>query len=332
MAARPSLKNSDTALASPAGIAPGGGEGERGNTAAAPNTSVPVDGSKSRLRSGLYLVATPIGNLGDVTVRALDILRTADVIACEDTRVARKLLSHYGIAARLIAYYEHNAAKVRPELLRRLAQGQAVALVSDAGTPLISDPGYKLVREAIAAGRHVTAAPGPSAALAALCLSGLPTDRFLFAGFPPNKSARRREELAKLAATDATLVVLESARRLAAALADMAAVLQPTRQAAVARELTKKFEEVRRGTLADLAAHYAAVGPPKGEVVVIVGPPTDADLAAGASNEQITQALQAALGRSKPSRAAAEVAASLGVSKRRVYAIALSLVQERVGR
>jgi 16S rRNA (cytidine1402-2'-O)-methyltransferase len=270
-------------------------------------------------------VATPIGNLGDITARALDVLRAADVIACEDTRVTRKLTAHYGIATPLMAYYDHNAAKVRPDLLRRLEQGQTVALVSDAGTPLISDPGYKLVRDAVAAGRHVSVAPGPSSILAALCLAGLPTDRFLFAGFLPNKTAARRGELEKLAAIDATLVLLESPQRLAASLADMAAVLHPAREAAVARELTKKFEEVRRGTLADLAAHYAAAGPPKGEVVVVVGPPSGAALPAGASDEQISQALRAALTRVKPSQAAAEVAATLGVSKRRVYAIALQL-------
>jgi 16S rRNA (cytidine1402-2'-O)-methyltransferase len=277
------------------------------------------------LQPGLYLVATPIGNLGDITARALDMLRAADVIACEDTRVTRKLLSHYGIATPLMAYYEHNAAKVRPELLHRLARGQMVALVSDAGTPLISDPGYKLVRDAIAAGRHVSVAPGPSSTLAALCLAGLPTDRFLYAGFLPNKTTARRHELEKLAAIDATLVILESPQRLAASLADMAAVLHPARAAAVARELTKKFEDVRRGTLADLAAHYAAAGPPKGEVVVVVGPPTGEALPAGASDEQIAAALRAALARAKPSQAAAEVAATLGVSKRRVYAIALGL-------
>src|SRR5499427_4131194 len=197
------------------------------------------------LPAGLYLVATPIGNLRDITVRALEVLAAADLIACEDTRVTRKLLDRYGIATPLTPYHEHNAAEVRPKLIARLADGAAMALVSDAGTPLVSDPGYKLVREARTAGASVTALPGASAALAALTLSGLPTDRFLFEGFLPAKEGARRARINELKRIPATLVLFESGARLAAALADLAAELGP-RQAAICRELTKLYEEVRR--------------------------------------------------------------------------------------
>ncbi len=201
---------------------------------------------------GLYVTATPIGNLSDMTYRAVEILKNCDLVLCEDTRQTAKLMQAYGIDTPRAPYHEHNAAKVRPGIIRKLQEGAAIALVSDAGTPLISDPGYKLVREAIAAGHRVTTLPGPSAPLAALVLSGLPSDRFLFAGFLPPKSAGRRAALAELAAVPATLVMFESAGRLADSLADMAAVLGP-RPAAVARELTKLYEEVRRGRLDELA-------------------------------------------------------------------------------
>ena len=236
---------------------------------AEPNDSHAAEQSRF---AGLGLVATPIGNAADITLRALAALRAADAILCEDTRVSAKLLARHGIRRPLVAYHEHNAERMRPKILERLRRGESLTLISDAGTPLVSDPGYKLVQDALAAGLPVTAMPGPSAAIAALVLSGLPPDRFFFAGFLPPKSAQRRQALGELAAVPATLIVYESAKRLPATLADMAAVLG-ARPAAVARELTKLFEEVRRDDLAALAAHYAAAGPPLGEVVVVVGPP-----------------------------------------------------------
>src|SRR5262245_65299997 len=224
------------------------------------------------LPAGLYLVATPIGNLRDITVRALEVLAAADLIACEDTRVTRKLLDRYGIATSLTPYHEHNAAEARPKLIARLADGAAIALVSDAGTPLVSDPGYKLVREARAAGASVTALPGASAVLAALTLSALPTDRFFFEGFLPAKEAARRARIAELKRIPATLVLFETGPRVADALADLAAGLGP-REAAVCRELTKFYEEVRRGDLATLAREAAQTGEPRGEMVIVVAPP-----------------------------------------------------------
>src|SRR6516162_7656396 len=224
------------------------------------------------LPAGLHLVATPIGNLRDITVRALEVLAAADLIACEDTRVTRKLLDHYGIATPLTPYHEHNAAEARPKLITRLADGAAMALVSDAGTPLVSDPGYKLVREACAAGASVTALPGASAVLAALTLSGLPTDRFFFEGFLPAKAVQRRDRIAELARIPATLVMFETGPRLAGALADLAAGLG-SREAAICRELTKLYEEVRSGNLANLAHAAAAAPEPRGEIVLVVAPP-----------------------------------------------------------
>jgi 16S rRNA (cytidine1402-2'-O)-methyltransferase len=269
----------------------------------------------------LLIVATPIGNAADITLRALQALREADVIACEDTRVTAKLLALHGIERRLIAYHEHNARRMRPLILDRVARGETVALVSDAGTPLVSDPGYKLVRAAVEAGLAVTALPGPSAALTALVLSGLPSDRFFFAGFLPSKGTARRAALAELAGVPATLVFFESANRLADSLADMGAALGE-RDAAVARELTKLFEEVRRGPLAELAAHYAAAGAPKGEVVVVVAPPAPVPPADDAA---LDAALGEALGRLSLRDAAAAVAASTGRPRREVYARALAL-------
>lgn len=269
---------------------------------------------------GLHVVATPIGNLMDITLRALQTLRDADAIACEDTRMTQRLLAAHGIATPLLSYHEHNAAKVRPRILKRLEAGECVALVSDAGTPLVSDPGYKLVRDCIAAGVPVTTAPGPSAAIAGLVLSGLPSDRFLFAGFLPPKSAARRQAAAELAGIGATLIFYESAQRLPAMLRDLAAVLG-TRRAAVARELTKLYEEVRRGDLPSLAAAYEEAGPPKGEIVVMVGPP-DAE-AAEADAETVDRALDEALQRLSVRDAADSVAATCGWPRRRVYARAL---------
>ncbi|MFN4089998.1 MAG: 16S rRNA (cytidine(1402)-2'-O)-methyltransferase, partial [Alphaproteobacteria bacterium] len=224
------------------------------------------------LEPGLHLVATPIGNLEDITLRALRVLREADLVACEDTRHTGRLLRHYGIAAKLVPYHDHNADEARPRLLRRLADGGKLALVSDAGTPLVSDPGFKLVRAARAQGSRVTAVPGACAAIVALQLSGLPPDRFLFAGFLPPRRAARRATLEELRAVPATLIFYEGPSRLAGALADMRDVFGD-RPAAVARELTKLFEEVRAETLGELAAVYGAA-PAKGEVVVLVGPAT----------------------------------------------------------
>ena len=230
--------------------------------------------SEPSVAPGLYLVSTPIGNLRDITLRALDTLRAADLIACEDTRVTRKLLTAHGISGRLTAYHDHNAAEAGPALIARVEAGEVVALVSDAGTPLISDPGFRLVGEANRRGIPVTVLPGASAPLAALVLSGLPADRFHFAGFPPPRQAARLRFLRALADIDATLVLLESSRRLAAALADMNEIFGP-RPAAVARELTKLHEEVVRDDLGSLAGKYAAEGPPRGEIVVLVGPPDE---------------------------------------------------------
>jgi 16S rRNA (cytidine1402-2'-O)-methyltransferase len=268
-------------------------------------------------------VATPIGNAGDISGRAVETLRSAAVIACEDTRVTGPLMARLGIATPLIAYHEHNAARRRPAILARLAAGETVALVSDAGTPLVSDPGYKLVQAAIADGRKVTAIPGPSAVLTALVLSGLPSDRFLFAGFLPPKSAARRRELQGLAAIGATLVFFESANRLAAALGDMADILGE-RDAAVARELTKMFEEVRRDRLRSLADHYGAAGAPKGEVVIVIGPPA---AAAAPDEAEVNRLLAAALARETLRDAVDAVTAATGQPRREIYARALRLTK-----
>jgi 16S rRNA (cytidine1402-2'-O)-methyltransferase len=300
------------------------GAAERGRTEPirAEEGSKPRPGTKAAHR-GLLLVATPIGNAEDISLRALRALGEADVIACEDTRLTGTLMARYGITTPLVAYHEHNAARMRPQLLRRLACGETVALVSDAGTPLISDPGYKLVREATQAGLPVTALPGASAVLCGLVLSGLPTDRFFFAGFLAPKSAARRTALGALKTVPASLVFFESPGRLAASLDDMARVLG-ARPAAVARELTKLFEEVRRGSLGELAAHYAAAGAPRGEVVVVVGPPQD--VTGEASDESLEQALGVALQTMSLRDAAAAVAAATGRPRREVYARALALL------
>jgi 16S rRNA (cytidine1402-2'-O)-methyltransferase len=277
------------------------------------------------LRAGLYLVATPIGNLGDITVRALEVLAATDLIACEDTRVTRKLLDRYGIATPLTSYHEHNAAQARPKLLARLADGAAIALVSDAGTPLVSDPGYKLVREARAAGANVTALPGASAVLAALTVSGLPTDRFLFEGFLPAKEAARRARIAELERIPATLVLFETGARIAASLADLAAGLGP-REAALCRELTKFYEEIRRGDLATLA-HQAADAPePRGELVIVVAPPDRQDDVSAADLDAL---LRQALDRLSVKDAVAEIAAVSGAPRREVYRRAIALSKER---
>jgi 16S rRNA (cytidine1402-2'-O)-methyltransferase len=287
-------------------IAPGAGSKPSGN-------SRPV---------GLHVVATPIGNLRDITLRAIDTLSQVDIIACEDTRVTSRLLNAHNIRTPMTAYHEHNAKRVLPRLIERLQSGQTMALVSDAGTPLISDPGYRLVRAAQDAGIPVTTEPGPSAPLAALVLSGLPSDRFLFAGFLPVKSAARKRALGDIAGIAATLVFFESPRRLAGALADMAEMLGP-REAAVARELTKLHEELRRGVLAELAAHYRDAGPPKGEAVVVVGPPAPDAASAGA--DEIDALLVQAMELMSVRDAASTVAAASGLARRGIYARALEI-------
>jgi 16S rRNA (cytidine1402-2'-O)-methyltransferase len=274
------------------------------------------------LPAGLHVVATPIGNLRDITLRALEILGSADLVACEDTRVTRKLFDHYGLSAPLTAYHDHNAETARPKILARLAAGEAVALVSDAGTPLISDPGYRLVREAIAAGHPVTAAPGPSSALMALTVAGLPTDRFFFEGFLPAKETARRARIAELARIPASLVLFESGPRLAATLADLAAGFG-AREAAIARELTKLHEEIRRGELSSLAADYAAGAETRGEIVIVIAPPAPAQ--PGATD--IDALLHAALTRASLKDAVAEVAAVTGEPRRAVYSRALTLMK-----
>ncbi len=275
--------------------------------------------SDAPLAPGLYLVATPIGNLRDITLRALDVLAAADLVLAEDTRVTGKLLGVYGLSKRLERYDEHAAARARPKALAALAKGGRVALVSDAGTPLVSDPGYRLVIEALAAGAAVWPIPGPSAALAALSVAGLPTDRFLFAGFPPPKSAGRRQLFAELAPVRSTLIFFEGAQRLGVCLADMAAVFGP-RPAAVARELTKLHETVVRGDLETLAAD-PSLAAPKGEVVVVVGPGAEAQAEAGDAEAALTEALT----RLSPADAAREVAGALGLPRRELYRRALGL-------
>ncbi len=273
------------------------------------------------LAPGLYVVSTPIGNLRDITLRALDTLASVDAVCAEDTRVAAKLLNAFGVSARLRPYHDHNGAQARPALLNDLKAGARIALISDAGTPLVSDPGYKLVREAAALGIRIIAIPGASAPMAALASSGLPTDRFTFAGFPPPRSGARKTFLTSLKGTGGTLVFFEGPSRLVASLADMAEVLG-AREAVVARELTKLFEELRRGTLAELAAHYAEAGPPRGEIVVLVGP---GEGAAPVDAETLDAAILAA-GEDRPLKEiAAELAERLGMKRRDVYARALEL-------
>jgi len=275
------------------------------------------------LAPGLYVLATPIGNAGDITLRALETLKAADLVLAEDTRVTAKLFAIHGLKGTLSPYNDHNAAEARPRILEKLRHGARVVLVSDAGTPLVSDPGFKLVRAAIAEGLAVTALPGPSAALAALALAGLPTDRFLFAGFLPSKAGERLRALEELKSVRATLILFESPQRLSESLAAMHQVLGD-RPAAVTRELTKLHEDVRRGALSELAAHYEKAGPPKGEVTLVIGPPAEIapDTAA------IDAALKAALP-FMPVKAAADMIAALtGAARKAVYDRALDLKDE----
>jgi 16S rRNA (cytidine1402-2'-O)-methyltransferase len=272
------------------------------------------------LAAGLYVVATPIGNARDITLRALEALKGADVIAAEDTRVTSKLLSIHGISRPMVAYNDHNGAQMRPQLLARLQKGEAVALVSDAGTPLVSDPGYKLVREVVAAGMPVVALPGASAVLTGLAISGLPSDRFLFAGFLSSRAGERKTVLEELKGLRATLIFFESAQRLDDTLPAMLEVFGD-RPAVVARELTKLHEETRRGLLSQLAAHYAQAGAPRGEVTLLVGPPRESETDMG----RIDAALKAALP-FMPVKAAAEMIAALtGDSRKAIYDRALEL-------
>ena len=271
------------------------------------------------LEPGLYIVATPIGNLGDLTVRAADTLRRADLVLAEDKRVTARLLHHAEATTRMQAYHDHSSEAERDAILSRLSS-EAIALVSDAGTPLISDPGYKLVRAARAAGHQVRTVPGPCAAIAALTLAGLPTDRFLFLGFLPAKAKARADAIEEVAAIRASLVLYESGPRLGDSLSALASGLGD-REAAVIREITKLHEETATGTLSHLAARYAEVAP-KGEIVIVVGPPPAPE---AATDDQLDQALKAALSSMTPSRAAAHVAEQLQLPRKRVYARALAL-------
>lgn len=277
----------------------------------------------AELLPGLYIVATPIGNLGDLSPRAAEILRRADLIAAEDSRVTAGLLRHIGVKRPMIPYHDHNADAVRPDLVARLSH-ESVALVSDAGTPLISDPGFKLVRDARAAGHAVTTIPGPCAAIAALTLAGLPTDRFFFLGFLPAKAHARAEAIAEVAAIRATLIFYESGPRLSATLAALAEGLGD-REAGVAREITKKFEECVTGTLHALAERYADA-PPKGEIVIVVAPPGEAP---PPSAEDADSALAEALTRLPPAKAAGEVARRFGLDRKALYARAMAMKDAR---
>ena len=272
---------------------------------------------------GLYLVATPIGNLGDITLRALETLAGVDIVACEDTRITRRLMERFSINATLKQYHEHNAEQARPKILEALARGSSIALVSDAGTPLISDPGFKLVREVSAAGFPVIALPGPSSVLAALSVAALPTDRFFFEGFLPSKQHARRTRLSELARIDATLVMFESGARVQDSLQDLASVMGE-REAAICREMTKLHEEVRRATVSELAA-IAETLETRGEFVLVIGPPA-AD--AGMDDNALDNLLRAALANNSVKDAVAQAVDASGRAKREVYASALELVKE----
>lgn len=287
-----------------------------------------IGGSQFEARSlspGLYLVATPIGNLRDVTLRALETLASADLICCEDTRITSRLLKHYGIDRPLKPYHDHNAAKVRPALLQRLSGGASIALVSDAGTPLISDPGYKLVVEAIAQGHRIEVVPGASAPILAIALSGIPSDRFLFAGFLPARSSERRRALEELGSLPAALVFFEAPGRIADTLEAIRAVLGD-RRIAIARELTKLHEEVMRGSADELLQEIASRAGLKGEITLVVAPPAERAVDPGA----VEEALRLALVDASPAKAAAQVARRFDIPKKDLYALALR-IQDRAG-
>src|SRR6266705_6164571 len=273
--------------------------------------------------SGLHLVATPIGNLGDITLRALETLAGVDIIACEDTRITRRLTERYAIAALLKPYHEHNAALARPKILERLAEGASIALVSDAGTPLISDPGFKLVREVCAAGHQVIALPGPSSVLAALAVAALPTDRFFFEGFLPSRESARRARLAELARIDATLVMFESGNRVQDTLADLADIMG-ARDGAVCREMTKLHEDIRRAPLAELA-RSAGTLETRGEFVLVIGPlPKDAQVMA---EQELDELLRSQLLQGSVKDAVAHAVELSGRPRREIYARALELAK-----
>lgn len=281
--------------------------------------------SVSALESALYLVATPIGNLGDITLRALQTLAACDVIACEDTRASRILLQRYGIETRLTPYHDHNGPAARPALLSRLETGQAVALISDAGTPLIADPGYKLVVAARQAGHKVVAVPGPSAVVAALSIAGQPTDQFTFAGFLPPKEKARADAISVLGQLPGTLCLYEAPSRLAASLAALANGLGADRQASVCRELTKRFETVQTGNLAELAIHYRDEEEPRGEIVIVLAPAIEAEI----TQDSVDEALRTALKTERVKDAARLVSDAYGLPKRDLYQRALKLAGER---
>ncbi|MCJ8054356.1 16S rRNA (cytidine(1402)-2'-O)-methyltransferase [Shinella curvata] len=289
-----------------------GGAGEGGKAFRLHNAVIPA----RPLESALYLVATPIGNLADITLRALETLAGADVLACEDTRVTRVLLDRYGIVNRPYAYHEHNADEAGPRLIAALEAGKSVALVSDAGTPLVSDPGYRLALLAIEAGYRVVPIPGASAPLAALVGSGLPNDAFFFAGFLPTKDKAKRDRLAELASVPATLLFFESPHRIAATVAAAADVLGEGRAACVSRELTKTFEEFRRGTLGELASHYGDGHTVKGEIVFVIGPPGEA---AAPEAEDVDRLLTALVKDMSAGKAATEAARQTGLPRRDLY-------------
>ena len=280
-------------------------------------TRIPESDLSDPLAAGLYIVATPIGNLGDITVRAVDVLRNATLVACEDTRVTGKLLKAIGADVRMTRYDDHASEETRKYLIER-AFAEPVALVSDAGTPLVSDPGYKLVREAREAGVTVTSVPGASAAIAALTMSGLPSDRFLFAGFLPVKDKARRDMLEGLGGVEATLILYETGPRLVRSLEALADIW-PTREVAVARELTKLHEECRSGLAGELAEHYSA-HPPKGEIVLMIGPPVEE-----AGEHDVDALLRDLLERMSPSKAAGSVAKHTGLDRQELYARAVEL-------
>ncbi|MEX6505947.1 16S rRNA (cytidine(1402)-2'-O)-methyltransferase [Jiella sp. M17.18] len=302
-----------------------GADGARADTGAARFTLRGREFSAPRPEPGLYLVATPIGNLSDITLRALETIAGADRLACEDTRVTGKLLSRFSIARRMSAYHEHNAAEAGEKLLADLEAGLSVALVSDAGTPLVSDPGYRLVREALERGIKVIPIPGASAAIAALTASGLPSDAFFFAGFLPQKEQARAARLEEIARIPGTLVLFEAPHRIAASLSAMAKVLG-ARPAAVCRELTKLHETVYRGSLFDLAATFSAMESVRGEIVVCIGPPEAEALAAPQDADAILAGL---LGEMKPAKAAQEAARLTGLPRRDLYQRALALKDRR---
>ncbi len=283
----------------------------------------------SNLPSGLYIIATPIGNMGDITLRALEILKKIDILACEDTRITGKLTTAYNLPVKKIPYHDHNAEEMRPRLITLLKEGKRVGLISDAGMPLISDPGYKLVTQCAAENIPVTCIPGATASLTALVLSGLPTDKFMFAGFLPHKTSARRTALAEIKTVPATLIFYETAPRLLKSLEDMLAILGD-RPAAVARELTKKFEEVKRNSLSELIKHYQTKGNPKGEIVIVVGAAC-ADQAEIWTEEETDRLLLEMMEKQGMSvkDASAFVASKSGIKKRDIYQRALLLQQNR---